>query len=56
VAELGEVVLGKKSGRTSADELTLFKSNGLAFQDAVTAFLALDRARAAGVGTEYAFS
>lgn len=55
VAELGEIVLGKKPGRKSPDELTLFKSNGLAFQDAVTAALALERARAAGVGTEFSF-
>jgi ornithine cyclodeaminase/alanine dehydrogenase len=55
VAELGEVVLGTKPGRASADEVTLFKSNGLAFQDAVTAALAVERARAAGVGTEFAF-
>jgi ornithine cyclodeaminase/alanine dehydrogenase-like protein (mu-crystallin family) len=39
-AELGEVVNGDKLGRTSADELTLFKSIGLGFQDiAVAAFL-----------------
>lgn len=56
VAELGEIVLGKKPGRRGTDEITLFKSNGLAFQDAVTAALALERARAAGVGTEFAFS
>jgi ornithine cyclodeaminase/alanine dehydrogenase-like protein (mu-crystallin family) len=55
VAELGEVVLGKKAGRSGADEITLFKSNGLAFQDAVTAALALERAKAAGVGTEFSF-
>lgn len=55
VAELGEVVLGKKPARQNADELTLFKSNGLAFQDAVTAALALERANAAGVGTEFSF-
>jgi len=55
VAELGEVVLGKKPGRQQGDEVTLFKSNGLAFQDAVTAALAVERARAAGVGTEFAF-
>jgi alanine dehydrogenase len=55
VAELGEVVLGKKPGRRRPDEVTLFKSNGLAFQDAVTAALAVERARAAGVGTEFAF-
>jgi alanine dehydrogenase len=55
VAELGEVVLGKKPGRAGADDVTLFKSNGLAFQDAVTAALALERANAAGVGTEFSF-
>jgi ornithine cyclodeaminase/alanine dehydrogenase len=55
VAELGEIVLGKTPGRTSADEITLFKSNGLAFQDAVTAALALERARENRVGTEFSF-
>ncbi|MGE3913785.1 MAG: ornithine cyclodeaminase family protein [Chloroflexota bacterium] len=55
VAELGEVVSGAKPGRRSADEVTLFKSNGLAFQDAVTAALGLERAKAAGVGTEFNF-
>jgi ornithine cyclodeaminase/alanine dehydrogenase len=55
VAELGEVVLGKKPARSSADEVTLFKSNGLAFQDAVTAALALSRAKEEHVGTEFSF-
>jgi ornithine cyclodeaminase/alanine dehydrogenase len=55
VAELGEVVLGKKPGRSNPQELTLFKSNGLAFQDAVTAALALERAKAERVGTEFSF-
>lgn len=55
VAELGEVVLGKKQGRTSSDEVTLFKSNGLAFQDAVTAALALEGAKASRVGMEFSF-
>jgi ornithine cyclodeaminase/alanine dehydrogenase len=54
-AELGEVVLGKKPARASAEQVTLFKSNGLAFQDAVTAGLALERAKAAGAGTEFSF-
>jgi ornithine cyclodeaminase/alanine dehydrogenase-like protein (mu-crystallin family) len=56
LGEVGEVILGTAPGRTSADDLTLFKSNGLAFQDAVAAALAVDRARAAGVGTEFSFS
>ena len=42
--ELGEIVLGRKSGRGSADEITCFKSVGLAVQDALAAQLALDNA------------
>jgi len=56
LGEIGELVLGTVQGRTAAADVTLFKSNGLAFQDAVTAALAVERARAAGVGTEFSFS
>ena len=38
-AELGEIVAGKKKGRTSDDEITLFDSTGLAIQDVSTAFV-----------------
>jgi len=51
-ADLGEVITGKKPGRTSDDQITLFKSNGLAIQDAATAKLVYDRAREAGIGKE----
>lgn len=51
-AELGEVILGRKPGRTSAEEITLFKSNGLAIQDAATAKLVFDKAREEGIGKE----
>lgn len=51
-AELAEIVAGMKEGRTSADQITLFKSNGLAIQDAATAKLAYDKAREMGIGTE----
>jgi alanine dehydrogenase len=51
-AELGEIVTGKSAGRTSDEQITLFKSNGLAIQDAAAAKLVYDRARARGVGTE----
>jgi ornithine cyclodeaminase/alanine dehydrogenase len=51
-AELGEIVVGQKPGRTSADQITLFKSNGLAIQDAATALLVYQKARAAGLGVE----
>ena len=51
-ASLGEVVAGLKPGRESAEEITLFKSVGLAVQDAATAARVYDLARAAGVGVE----
>jgi alanine dehydrogenase len=51
-AELGEIVTGKKPARTDDKEITLFKSNGLAIQDAATAKLVYDRALKMGVGTE----
>jgi ornithine cyclodeaminase/alanine dehydrogenase-like protein (mu-crystallin family) len=50
VTEIGEVIGGTKPGRQSADELTLYKSTGLAIEDAATARLVYDRALAEGVG------
>ena len=49
---LAQVVSGEVAGRTSSDEITIFKSSGLAIEDLVTAQLAYDRARAEGIGTE----
>ena len=43
-AELGEIVAGKKEGRTSEDEITLFKSVGIAAQDVVSAKVIYERA------------
>ncbi len=51
-ADLGEIVTGKVSARTKADQITLFKSNGLAIQDAATALLVYQKAKAAGLGVE----
>jgi alanine dehydrogenase len=51
-ASLGEVVAGLKPGRESAEEITLFKSVGLAVQDAVTAARVYQLAEAAGVGVQ----
>lgn len=51
-AELGELVLGRKAGRTSADQITLFKAVGVAVQDAVAAQLALERAEQSGLGQQ----
>jgi alanine dehydrogenase len=50
-AELGEIINGKKAGRANDNEITLFKSNGLAIQDTATAKLVYDKARVAGIGT-----
>jgi thiomorpholine-carboxylate dehydrogenase len=43
-AEIGEVVAGTKPGRQSADEITLFKSVGVAVEDVVSADLVYRRA------------
>lgn len=42
-AELGDIVSGKKPGRTSGDEITVFKSVGIAVQDLALAKLILDK-------------
>jgi ornithine cyclodeaminase len=49
-AEIGEVANGTHPGRTSRDEVTLYKSLGVAPQDLASAHYVLDRARAAGIG------
>jgi alanine dehydrogenase len=51
-AELGELVSGTKPGRSSADQITLYKSVGVAVQDAAAAALVLAAAREAGAGRE----
>lgn len=51
IAELGEVSAGIRRGRES-DELTLFKSVGLAIQDAAAAALAYRLAKSKGLGIE----
>ena len=48
--ELAEVVTGALAGRRSADEITLFKSVGLALQDAMSAALVYARAVEAAIG------
>jgi alanine dehydrogenase len=50
--EIGEVVTGRKPGRTSPEEVTLFDSTGIALQDSATVPLEYERALAAGVGIE----
>jgi ornithine cyclodeaminase/alanine dehydrogenase len=52
---LGDVILGRIPGRTSAEEITLFKSVGLAIQDMSSAKAVFDEAIRRGIGTEYQF-
>jgi ornithine cyclodeaminase/alanine dehydrogenase-like protein (mu-crystallin family) len=54
-AELGEIVLGRKDGRQSAEQITYFKSVGVAVQDAMAAQLALQNARQRKLGTDVKF-
>jgi ornithine cyclodeaminase len=50
-AEIGEILIGAHPGRSSADEITLFKSLGLAVEDLAAAEYLYGKARDSGVGT-----
>jgi alanine dehydrogenase len=50
LTEVGEVLAGTRPGRQSDAEITVYKSTGHAVEDAATARLVYDRARAEGVG------
>jgi ornithine cyclodeaminase/alanine dehydrogenase-like protein (mu-crystallin family) len=52
IVEIGEIITGQKPGRKSAEQITVFKSVGVAVQDAVAAKLAVQNARTMGLGTE----
>ncbi len=53
-AELGEVLAGTRDGRTSPEQITVYKSMGHAVEDANAAGLVYSRAIELGVGTEVA--
>ena len=50
VVEIGEIVAGERAGRTSPEQLTLYKSVGVAVQDAAAAALVLEAALTSGAG------
>ena len=51
-AEIGEIVAGLRPGRESMDEITYFKTVGVAVQDVAAARRVLDKATELGLGTE----
>jgi ornithine cyclodeaminase len=53
--ELGELLTGKRQGRTSDDQLTLFRSLGLAVEDLTAAEYVLERAKERGLGVTVDF-
>ncbi|MFL6273616.1 MAG: ornithine cyclodeaminase family protein [Blastocatellia bacterium] len=54
VTELGRIIAGYDKGRTGDDQITLFKSNGIALEDISTALRVYHLARERGVGEEIA--
>jgi alanine dehydrogenase len=52
MVELGELLSGARPGRCNDEDITLFESQGMAIQDLVLAARVLEKARAAGLGTE----
>ena len=55
VKELAQLVAGRTEGRTSRDQITLFKSSGIAIQDVVTAGRVYELALERKVGKEVSF-
>jgi ornithine cyclodeaminase len=51
-AEVGELVAGVRPGRTMPDQITLYKSVGVAAEDLAAARLVVDAAAARGIGQE----
>ena len=55
-AELGAVVAGEASGRTSADEITVFDSGGTGIETVAAGHMLYERASERGLGTEIEFA
>jgi ornithine cyclodeaminase/alanine dehydrogenase-like protein (mu-crystallin family) len=51
IVELKDVVTGRAQTRTTPDQVTLFKSIGLAVEDVIAAAFVYERAQAQGIGT-----
>jgi len=55
-AELGEILAGRKAGRTSAEEVIVFDSTGTGLQDVAAAIAVYRKAVDAGVGQSFSFA
>jgi alanine dehydrogenase len=55
-AELGEIVAGKKPGRTSAEEIIIFDSTGMALQDVAAAARVYEKTERQGSGVRFDFA
>lgn len=55
-AELGEIVAGKQTGRTTDNEIFIFDSTGVAIEDAVAAVTVYKKASAEGIGKYFKFA
>lgn len=52
VQELSALIAGRATGRTSPDQITLFKSNGIALEDVAVASFVYERARTENIGAK----
>jgi ornithine cyclodeaminase len=52
ILEIGQALIDESLTRNNADEITMFKSVGIAVQDAVAGKIALENARKLGLGRE----
>ena len=53
--EIGEILAGKKAGRESAEEITIFDTTGMGIQDNVTAMRVYEIAKEKGLGQWFEF-
>ena len=54
--DLSEIVAGRKPGRTSDDEITIFDSTGVAIEDAAAATLVYEKACPAKIMNSFEFA
>lgn len=54
--QLGEIIAGQKSGRTSDEEIIVFDSTGMALQDVAAAASVYEKAIANGIGLKFNFA